>query len=748
MKNRNSTIKTTLIASLLVCTGFLAKAGIGDTTVVQSHVNTHMSNYGNYDYSTVFPSGTTSYGRVLMKYRLGCPPTGCSDWDYTTEVKARVPSGRFDSTATQYPSFTANGATVDSFPYVYTPTWSYFLNVNTGNSDSIQNLLTRIYIFGDSLNPTVPTDSDFVFPAGYYNYIYTSGVVTDSIFVNYSGIYQQDFITVYSVFEVIEDFELGRMMTPYANGFALTWGRDYWYDVTDLIPVLKDTLTVRILYSGYSDGFSANITFYFIEGTAPRTPIRARIIYPLKYYEYGITTNPIENYLVPKTFPIDVNETQASIRVIPSGHSFGGASNCAEFCQKNYRWSVDGVNRFTQLVWRNDCGLNPLWAQPGTWLYDRSNWCPGDKALTRNHELTPFITPGNPVTLDMGFDAYNYTGGAGFNPGYILSTQLITYGPMNFQVNAAMDQIVAPNNEFEYSRVNPICDKPIVVIKNLGATPLTSCDIVYGIKGGTLATYSWTGNLAFNATATVNLPSITWGSSTGNQSRFEAWVTNPNNTVDQYTYDDTLRSSLTFTPMLPTQFALLWKTNNAFNETTYQLLNSSGTVLYSNGALAGNTVYRDTFNLVPGCYTLKIVDSGKDGLSFFANNDGTGYARLVNTVGSATIIKLFQADFGTSITYNFTVGFSTSLEEKLKSAVFNLSPNPTSGIVNINLILPKMEDVTISVMNQLGQVVYSEKRSNFQQDLFDINLENQPAGMYFVNVNTPSGKLTEKLIIQ
>jgi hypothetical protein len=748
MKNKNYTLTSTLIAFLLLCSGFLAKAGIGDTTVVQSHVNTHMSNYGNYDYSTVFPNGTTSYSRVLMKYRLGCPPTGCSDWDYTTEVKARVPSGRFDSTSTQYPSFTANGAIVDSFPYIYTPTWSYFLNVNTGNSDSIQNLLTRIYIFADSLNPTVPTDSDYVYAAGYYNYIYTSGVITDSTFVNYTGVYNQDYIFVYNVFEVIEDFELGRMMTPYANGYALTWGRDYWYDVTDLVPVLKDTLTVRILYSGYSDGFSANIAFYFIEGTAPRTPIRARIIYPLKYYEYGITTNPIENYLVPKTFSIDAGETQASIRVIPSGHSFGGAQNCAEFCQKNYRWAVDGVNRFTQLVWRNDCGLNPLWSQPGTWLYDRSNWCPGDKAITRNHELTPFITPGSPVTLDMGFDAYTYNGGAGFNPGYILSTQLITYGPMNFQVNAAMDQIVAPNNEFEYSRLNPICDKPIVVIKNLGATPLTSCDIVYGIKGGTQATYSWTGNLAFNATATVNLPSITWGSSTGNQSRFEAWVTNPNNTTDQYTYDDTLRSSLTFTPMLPTQFALLWRTNSAANETTYQLLNSTGAVLYSSGALSANTIYRDTFNLAPGCYTLKIVDSGKDGLSFFGNNDGNGYARLVNTVGSATIIKIFEADFGTSITHNFTVGFSTSLEEKLKSAVFNLAPNPTSGIVNVNLILPKAEDVTVYVMNQLGQVVYTEQRSNFLQDMFDINLENQPAGMYYVTINTPTGKLTEKLVIQ
>jgi hypothetical protein len=739
----------TAVLLFLLTTGAVSvHAGAGDTTVVQSHLNTHMGNYGDYDLMTGFPDGSVSYSKILMVYRLGCPPTGCSAWDYTTEVMARIPTGTYDSTQVQHPSFTANGIALDSLPYSNSITWTYFLDVNSGGTDSVQNQLITVYFFEDSLNPQTATDSMFVYNGYYYNYLYSGGVVTDSVWVGGDGILYQNFYTGYNVFEVIEDFELGRVMTPYANGFALTWGRDYVFDVTDYTTILRDSLVIRVHYDGYSDGFAASVKFYFIEGTPARTPLRIRTIYPLRYYEYGITTNPIENHLIAKTFDIDSSETQAVIRVIPSGHSFGGALNCAEFCQKYYRWMVDGTQRFTQLVWRNDCGLNPLWHQPGTWLYDRSNWCPGEKALPRLHELTSYITPGDSVNLDMNFDAYTYSGGAGFNPGYILSAHLVTYGPLNFQTNASMEQIIAPNSEFEYSRVNPICDKPVVMIRNSGALPLTSCDIVYGIKGGVQQTFNWTGNLFFNETATVTLPALTWGSAGGTPDVFEAWITNPNGTNDEYLYNDTMRSAVNFTQMLPVQFALLWKTNSAFTETTYQLTDNTGAVLYSNGFLSPNTIYRDTFNLASGCYTLKISDSGKDGLSFFANSDGVGYARLVNTIGLATVIKYFEADFGTSITYNFTVGYMTSVEEKMKDIRFGVSPNPTSGMVDINLILPAAENIQIAILNQLGQEVYHETKNNFLQDIFSINLENQPAGMYYVVIQTESGKLTRKLLVE
>ena len=53
-------------------------------------------------------------------------------------------------------------------------------------------------------------------------------------------------------------------------------------------------------------------------------------------------------------------------------------------------------------------------------------------------------------------------------------------------------------------------------------------------------------------------------------------------------------------------------------------------------------MYRDTLLLGLGCYKLTVEDTDGDGLSFFANNDGSGFFRLWNE--GATLI-LFAVVF-------------------------------------------------------------------------------------------------------
>lgn len=726
-----------------------SQGGIGDTTVVQAHQAVHMNWNGNFDQLAFFPAAGTGYGKVLMKYTLGCPPTGCSPWDYTTQVFAEIETGAIDSTLTRYPDFTVDGLTLDSFPFNTNPVYTYFFNVNTSQTDSVIAPELEIHLYNDPLDPAMATDSFLVFPGNFYNYLYdASANIIDSIYVGADSLWYINYTDVYTPFNVTELFELARVMTPYANGYPLNWTRDYIFDVTDYQVFLKDTINIRVRYDGWSDGFTASVVFYFIEGTPPRNISRVRNIYPNAYYEYGITTNPIENHLIAKTFDILPSESEALIRVIPSGHSFGGPQNCAEFCVKNYRLFIDGTQRFQQQVWRNDCGMNPLMGQPGTWLYDRSNWCPGDRALWREHELTPYIVPGDSVTIDMNFDPYTYTSGAGFNPGYILNTHLITYDTINFITNAAIEEIIAPNKDFNYSRFNPICNNPVIVIKNYGSAPLTSATIHYGIKGGVQQTYNWSGNLNFNASETVTLGNLVWGSSTATPDVFEAWISSPNGIPDEYAYNDTLRSQTAFTIQMPSQFALLWKTNSAASETTYQLKDDQGNLLYSNGTLTANTIYRDTFNLSPGCYQLKISDSGKDGLEFFANNDGTGFARCVRTNGTAQILQNFNSDFGTSVTFNFTVGYMTPVQEYYPETKMNISPNPSSGNFALDLILPVENDIRISVVNQLGEVIMIDEYKNFLQDILNISLPESIPGMYFIKVEGKGISLTKKLVVQ
>ena len=101
---------------------------------------------------------------------------------------------------------------------------------------------------------------------------------------------------------------------------------------------------------------------------------------------------------------------------------------------------------WTREVWRDNCDLNPVYPQGGTWVYDRANWCPGAEVWTYDFELTPFVTPGSTYTFDYAAEDYNWNGSGSF-PYYQTEVQLVAYGPYNFDLDAAVTDILAPSGD-------------------------------------------------------------------------------------------------------------------------------------------------------------------------------------------------------------------------------------------------------------------------------------------------------------
>lgn len=187
----------------------------------------------------------------------------------------------------------------------------------------------------------------------------------------------------------------------------------------------------------------------FIEGTPPRDPISVSNLW-FGFYGYGLT--PSFNDLTPVkeiTIPNDAVNSRVKIRV--TGHGFGGTANCAEFCSREHTLSVDGASVWNKEVWRDNCDVNPVYPQGGTWVYDRANWCPGAEVWTYDHELTQDVVPGN--TYDFDYNAEDYTwNGAGSVPTYVTSVQLVTYGAPNFILDASLEEIISPSDNDMHSR--------------------------------------------------------------------------------------------------------------------------------------------------------------------------------------------------------------------------------------------------------------------------------------------------------
>ena len=316
---------------------------------------------------------------------------------------------------------------------------------------------------------------------------------------------------------------------------------------------------------------------------------------------------------------------------------------------------------------------------------------------------------------------------------YIVSNKLVTYGDINFTLDASVVDIISPSSKVEYDRNNIICNDPTIIIKNTGSTPLSSVIIEFWVNNtSNRQTYTWNGLLNFDETTEVTLPTsdALWNSLEPTNNQFHVELKNPNNGSDEYSFNNTYNSKFVIPDVVPKNFYILLRTNNTANETSYSLSNSNGEIFFKDG-LSNSTFYRDTFNLGVGCYKLEIMDSDDDGLEFFGNNDGSGYLmmREVNN----QLIKRFEPTFGRSLIYNFTIDYPLSYEDmQAKINKVDVYPNPTNGKLNIKFYNDIAKN--IMVFDMLGKVVYNKELSNNQTKLMNIDLSNNKSGIYLVQL--------------
>ena len=135
-------------------------------------------------------------------------------------------------------------------------------------------------MFNDANNPMPPTDTMYVYEAGFYNMLYDSiGNIIGQAYCTPDSILINDNYSWYQTYDVIENYELARVITPYGNGLSNNWKFTTTFDITDFEQILRDSVEIRCHYSGWSSGFSATLDFEFIEGTPARDVLSVKNIY-------------------------------------------------------------------------------------------------------------------------------------------------------------------------------------------------------------------------------------------------------------------------------------------------------------------------------------------------------------------------------------------------------------------------------------------------------------------------------------
>ncbi len=606
--------------------------------------------------------------------------------------------------------------------------------------DSVTMPPVQVIIY-DTLSQTqTPIDTLTVWPLYYSNYVFNSqGQATDSSLVSPDGNFIQATHYYYTYAPQVIRYEMARYITPYGNGLSLGNGWTWTFDVSDYRTLLADS--VHLSAGNWQE--LLDLKFVMIKGTPPRKVISLQNLWNGNF-DYGVPADPIDNHLQALTVSIPANAAMARWKSRVTGHGMDTPSNCAEFCPKSHYYKVNGVNRYSKQVWRDNCDYNPLFPQGGTWVYDRSNWCPGAEVWTYDWEISNWVTPGASFTLDHDVQAYNHTTGWDY---YQIEDQLVSYGPANFTNDAAIEDIIAPSDNQMWSRKNAVCGNPIIVIKNTGATTMTSATITYGLTGCTPTTYNWTGSLAFMQSSTITLPNYNW---IGGATQFYAYISTPNGATDQYAYNDTMKSVYSYPSVMPNSFIIELQTNNAPSENSYTLKDGSGNIILSKNGLSANTVYRDTVTLTDGCYKFELLDLGEDGLSWWANTaQGAGLIRFKDVNG--TPIYSWNSDFGGQVYKQFIVGLTTvGLQDYILTDKneLNVFPNPSEGLVNIDYNLKSRSDATIEIFDMVGEKIYDKNTSMTTAGSLQIDLSKFSAGFYIVSLTSGAEKITKKLVIK
>jgi hypothetical protein len=516
----------------------------------------------------------------------------------------------------------------------------------------------RIYRPDAEDHPSVASDTILVQEAGYLFTYDENGMKVDSTLVPVETTLRK---TMSPYFSPVVDYEIGRYITPYGIGLDLGPKGFRWeYDVTDFAPLLRGNVTL----SAGNQQELIDLTFMFIKGTPPRDVKQIdQVIYERGAYYPDVITNKA---VVPVEVTLNPEAKMFRLKAVTSGHEFSNATNCAEFCPREHFLSVDGTERYTWTLWK-ECGDNPVFPQGGTWLIDRTGWCPGDMVDLYEFEATPFMQGKKSVTIDYGVKKK----AAEENWGrWEISTQLIGYGAPNFDVDAAVADVVSPNNWEYYSRLNPICGTPVVVIQNTGAQDLTSCTISYGAQGGVMSTYQWKGTLKFLSKDTIALPIPAWPSEPGAYKFVVSVVLDK----DGYANNNARTTNFIMPPVYYDDLQIVLRTNKqAEDQYQWRLRRVNDNKIVGEGAtLESEKTFTYDYKLEPGCYDFELVNKEGLGLDFWFYRNQLGTGSLLFKSGGQTI-KTFEPDFGNKAWTQFVVAPKPTILVSTDTVKFDLA---------------------------------------------------------------------------
>ncbi|WP_317898943.1 T9SS type A sorting domain-containing protein [Aurantibacillus circumpalustris] len=300
---------------------------------------------------------------------------------------------------------------------------------------------------------------------------------------------------------------------------------------------------------------------------------------------------------------------------------------------------------------------------------------------------------------------------------------------------------------------------PSFKFTNLGSTPVTAAVFSYKVNNGAVTNYNWTG-AAINPMTTsgiITIPTIAFTPNASNSLDID--VVSVNGSTDQNLVNNPLAKTIAVTTKTANSLSMVMQFTQdqygseskwtVYDELTNAVIETDGP--FTNLSASGTALHTKSFTIDSNtCYRLVVEDSYGDGI-----NAGFGVGGYVLKSGTTALItsngvyakgeEKYYKSFRPAMPV-VTVGI---LESNMNIGSVNLFPNPTSGNTSLSIELTQNETLSISVVNTIGQIVYSSvsNEMNAGKNTIQLNAQNWANGVYFVNISSDKGVTNKKLTV-
>lgn len=301
-----------------------------------------------------------------------------------------------------------------------------------------------------------------------------------------------------------------------------------------------------------------------------------------------------------------------------------------------------------------------------------------------------------------------------------------------------------------------------VVLQNFGTDALTDATIEVFDGATSVATKNWTGNLASYEVETVTIGNVSPTSTT----TYDIKITSSNDE----TSNDELSATISPAPELEvgeTSHAVTFDLNIDDYASEVGIIFDEGPLpaisflnLHNNTAGNPSSVlgfsqvgtYADGTNSIQetwtvnneGCHYAVFIDEYGDG---YVYNNPSSTIEIQGSGGSSLSV---DPDFESGTSKVFDVKFIGDLGLNTENIVsqFNLYPNPTTNIINVDFNIESENNVSVSILNTVGQEVDSKEMNSVSgTQTIQFDTSDLEAGMYLVKVKTGTSEQIKRISV-